>query len=230
MACTVRSNRSRPLIGVTGPDSRLAAGRIAASLAVFRAGGKPLMLLPGKGRPEKELSGLVISGGSDINPTLYDSKADAWSPPDIERDEYELAMLQHAEQQALPVLGICRGAQLMNVFAGGNLYGDISELRWVTSNRSSILPSKWVDLEQDCRLQQMIGANSLKVNSLHHQAIKETGSNLQVVGRDRDDIIQAIEASGERFFIGVQWHPEYLQWKRDHYLIFKALVAAATGE
>lgn len=223
----MRPAAARPLIGITGPSGSLAWGSLAASLAVYRAGGGPVRLGPDRPRPNRTLEGIVVTGGSDIGPNLYGSSEAPWSPPDTIRDEFELAVLSFAERRDLPMLGICRGAQLLNVFAGGNLYTDISNLRRVSSNRRSLLPSKWVDVASGSRLESVLARRALRVNSLHHQAVKRLGAGLVAVAHDRDEIVQGIEATGERFCVGVQWHPEYLAWRRPHLALFRALVAAA---
>lgn len=227
MAEDVRASGRRPLIGVTGPADRLAAGRLAACCAVRRAGGRPVALLPSRGEPEVALAAVVVTGGSDIGPSLYGSNETPFVPPDTIRDEFELAVLGLARRKRLPVLGICRGAQLLNVFLGGTLYSDVSGLRSRAGNRPTILPRKRIDIAPRSRLAQTLERTEMRVNSLHHQAIKLLGHGLEVVARDRDGICQAIEAPAARFCVGVQWHPEYLQWRHADFGLFRALVEAA---
>lgn len=215
---------------MTGPSARFVAGRIAACIAVWRAGGAPVPLAPDRGSPDEDLEGLVVTGGSDINPELFNSSERPWSPPDVIRDEYELAALTFAGRLSLPVLGICRGAQLMNVHAGGSLHTDIAHLRQVTSNRSSVLPRKWADFVAGSRLADIVGAEPLKINTLHHQAVKTLGAGLVEAAHDRDGIIQAIEGMAGRWYVGVQWHPEYIPWSGRHMQVFRALVAAASKQ
>ncbi|MEO0996454.1 MAG: gamma-glutamyl-gamma-aminobutyrate hydrolase family protein [Pseudomonadota bacterium] len=195
-------------------------------LAVLRAGGRPVWLAPNRERPRSGLAGIVVTGGSDIAAQFYGGTDHAHAVPDVVRDRYEMAVLRFADLRGLPVLGICRGAQLINVYRGGNLYSDIANLRQVTSNRPSLLPSKTVTIEPDSRLRQIAAAATLRVNSLHHQAVRDLGGELRVVGRDDDGIVQAIESTAARTVIGVQWHPEYLQWQRPQLALFRALVEA----
>ncbi len=223
------THRRRPLIGVTGPSRRLAPGRIAACALVRLAGGRPRLLAPNRGSPPEDLDALVITGGSDIDPMLYGQPGGPWVAPDPVRDEFELAALEFATRRRLPILGICRGAQLINVAAGGTLHGDVTNLRRVTSNRPSLLPRKRVELVRDSRLCGLLGRTELRVNSLHHQAVKDLGRDLRVVARDGDGLVQAIESERARFLIGVQWHPEYLGWQALQRRLFTGL-AAATGE
>lgn len=220
----------RPRIGITGTTARFSAARLATTLAVRRAGGKPVQLGTTRRTPDESLAGIVITGGSDINPMHYGSSEAPWSPPDVLRDEFELAVLEFAEQRRLPVLGICRGSQLMNVFAGGNLYGDIAHLRKLGTHKATILPRKSVTVETSSRLGGILGMESLRVNSLHHQAVKDLGRGLTVVAQDRDGITQGVEGDSPRFFVGVQWHPEYLQYQAHQQALFRALVAAGRGD
>ena len=115
-----------------------------------------------------------------------------------------------AIEQEIPLLGICRGAQLINVVLGGRLHQDIRPMRRRTNNHPSLLPTKQVRLVADSIVAAVCGKAQLRVNSLHHPAIKETGRDLKVVGRNLDEITQAVESSTGRSIIGVQWHPEYL--------------------
>lgn len=195
---------------------------------VWLAGGRPQWLDP-QTDPAcvAELDGLVITGGSDIDPTAYGSSDKPWSPPDVERDLFELAVLKEAERRSLPLLGICRGSQLLNVARGGNLFADIAALRQRSRNYRTLLPRRFVRLEQNSRLRRLFPHANVKVNALHHQAVRNLGRELRVVGCDIDDVVQAIEDPGQRFAIGVQWHPEYLFWWRPHQALFRGLLQAA---
>lgn len=117
------------------------------------------------------------------------------------------------------MLGICRGAQLINVVFRGSLHLDIRHLRKHTPNLDSIRPVKWVDLDVTSRLHASVGTSRLRVNSLHRQAIDEVGQGLTVVGRDEDGFIQAIEGNFG-FLLGVQWHPEYLPYLQSQRRLF----------
>jgi putative glutamine amidotransferase len=125
------------------------------------------------------------------------------------------------------LLGICRGAQLINVVLGGTLHQDIRPPRKRTYNRPGLLPTKQVRVAPDSTLAGICGRTHLRVNSLHHQAIKEPGRDLQVVGRDLDEITQAVESSAGRTIIGVQWHPEYLFYLPAQFGLFRWLLRRA---
>jgi putative glutamine amidotransferase len=153
---------------------------------------------------------LIISGGNDIGPELYGEVARPHARIDPERDRLEIAWIRRALNRGLPILGICRGAQLLNVVLGGSLVVDLRPLRRLTSNRASLLPTKQVTLRPGSRLRRLLRRDRLRVNSLHHQAVERPGDGLHIVGRDRDGICQAIEFRGGHRVLGVQWHPEYL--------------------
>lgn len=217
---------ARPLIGVTGPDRWFAWAWWATRFAILRAGGKPVRMTPERnGRHVEQIQAIIIGGGIDIDPALYGNTLHA--PRNQARDRFELSVLDRVIPRRLPVLGICRGAQLINVHAGGTLYDDITSLRRVTSNRGSIFPVKTAHIDSPSMLADCVGGSTLRVNSLHHQAVDKLGEDLRVNARDEDDIVQGIEARDNRFLIGVQWHPEYLSYRRRHQQLFKRLVAAA---
>jgi putative glutamine amidotransferase len=220
----------KPLIAVTGPDSRFPVAWWAAALAIHWCGGRALRLTPGNFHQHKKelLEGVVIGGGSDIDPGLYGGADDGISQLDPQRDAFEIEIIKHALHTNLPILGICRGAQLINVVLGGTLFRDIRTLRKQTSNRRTPLPRKTAILEQDCMLYKLHGRRRVRINSLHHQAIEKTGAHLKVVARDLDDFVQAIESTEHRFLLGTQWHPEYLWWMRLHRRVFQELVDEAS--
>ena len=217
--------RTRPLIAVTGKASRWAPGWWAAWLAIALAGGRAVRATPRHPMPAP-IDGLVIGGGDDIATDLYGATAAYDNTADRARDEMELAAIKRARVDNTPILGICRGAQLINVAAGGTLYSDISELRRSTSNRVNPLACKPIALKRRSRLAAIVGSSRLRVNSLHHQAVHGLGSGIQASARDADGFVQAIEARNAAFVIGVQWHPEYLCYRPAQYRLFRALVAA----
>ena len=135
-------------------------------------------------------------------------------------------MLRHVSDRQVPVLGICRGAQMMNIYRGGNLHTDMKEMLGVTKRRT-VLPRTTVHLVNGSRVAQIFEHEVLRVNSLHHQSIDQLGEGLEVVGYDDDGIVQAIEGTGPRFFLGVQWHPEFLALGKIQRRLYRALIDAA---
>jgi len=218
------------LVGVTGAAAGIPWAWWATRWQLSRAGAVAVRLTARTEKPDERFSGFVIGGGNDIDPAIYGGDVSLSPNVDSVRDEYELAVLQFADQCAAPVLGICRGAQLMNVHAGGNLIGDVSSLRKHTSNRATLLPRKRVQIEDGSELAAWVGSSAMRVNSLHHQAIDKTGRLLRVVATDRDGIVQAIEGSAsgldQPLRMGVQWHPEYLPQRTDQRHLFAGFVAA----
>lgn len=216
-----------PLIGVTGPDTAFPLAWWFIRWGLRRSGAEPVRLTPSRPKPPRPLDGVIISGGDDIDPGLYLPDAPETAPMDAQRDAFEVAMLKDVLQRDIPVLGICRGAQLLNVVLGGSLHPDLRRIRQKTSNRRTPFARKTLLVQPQSRLRQILGCEQTRINSLHHQAVNELGEGLQVVGRDLDQIIQAIEHPGRRFVLGVQWHPEYLPLHAEQRALFAALTQAA---
>lgn len=143
---------------------------------------------------------------------------------DNERDELEFGLLARALDKRIPVLGICRGAQLLNIHFGGTLHRDISNYYSEVPRVSSVWPKKKVQVEEASKLFEVLEHRRVWVNALHNQAVDEIGEQLKVVAREESGIIQAIEHEGDRFVLGVQWHPEYLPQIPLQRQIFKTLV------
>lgn len=218
---------TRPLIGVTGGDDGIPLAWWFIRLALWRAGARALRLSPSRPLPLDALDAVVISGGDDIDVKLYLPDSPEVAPADPERDRFEIRVLEHLMHRKLPVLGICRGAQLLNVVRGGTLYPDLRPLRRRTSNRRTPLPRKTALVEEGSRLAAVLGRSRLRINSLHQQAVRELGEGLVCVARDLDGFVQAVEQPECRFQVGVQWHPEYLPFQREQMNLFRALVRAA---
>ncbi len=136
-------------------------------------------------------------------------------------------MIDHALAKDLPLLGICRGAQLLNVRLGGTRLQELRSRRKRTSNRWTILPLKNLCVEPRTALYRLLATTEARINSLHNQGIDRIGDGLQVSGRDLDGIVQAIEDPARPFLMGVQWHPEFLLYRRDQRRLFRALTEAA---
>lgn len=220
-------SNTRPLIGVTGPRRGAWGPRICVHLALLMSGGRPAHLRPGDPLHSAALEGVVITGGHDIEPVLYKAAAEVEGKYDPERDAFEMEIIDHAVQDGIPLLGICRGAQLLNVRLGGSLIQNLRKHRQLTSNRRTLLPLKTLCLEQGTRLESLLDAKTLKINSLHNQSIDRLGAGLRVAGRDLDNIVQAVEHPGHRFLFGVQWHPEFLAYLPRQLRLFRRLVCAA---
>ena len=154
------------------------------------------------------------------------SREKGWSL-DPARDHLEFQLIDQAVKKDLPIMGICRGSQLLNVYFRGTLYQDISSFYHEEPNPSGIFPVKKVSIEPGSKLAWVVGFTQLKVNALHHQAVNDPGKNIAIVARESNGVVQAIESSQQKYLIGVQWHPEYLPQKPEHRRLFKALVQHA---
>jgi putative glutamine amidotransferase len=146
---------------------------------------------------------------------------------DPARDAMELSLLEHARDHDLPVLGICRGSQLMNLAEGGTLMRDVNTLYDERPQLYTVLPRREVCVREDSTLHRIVGRRELLVNSLHFHAVREPGRGLRIVASEPGGVPQAIEHGDRRFWIGVQWHPEYLPQQQSHQLLFRALCDAA---
>ena len=198
--------------------------------SVRRAGGVPVLLPIQERRAAEELvariDGLVVTGGSDVAPSRYDEQPHprtvGWR---AERDEWELALLDAADGRGLPVLGICRGMQLMAVHAGGSLHQHVPEVvgHDVHSPTGPEFGNVEVSTTAGSRLRGLVGGRAW-VGCHHHQSVREHPGLVASAHSVEDGSLEAIEAPGDRFRLGVQWHPE----TRDDAGLFAGLVAAAT--
>ncbi|WP_305907329.1 gamma-glutamyl-gamma-aminobutyrate hydrolase family protein [Methylomarinum sp. Ch1-1] len=214
----------RPRVGVTGNDRRWAPSWWCIALALRLAGAVPERISVKHQPSGKPLHALIIGGGNDISPEHYNHDIEAKVKLDPKRDRLEIEWIHKALDNKIPLLGICRGAQLINVVLGGTLYQDIRPLRKRTYNRPGLLPTKQVHIDGGSKLAQICGKTHIRVNSLHHQAINKLGVGLNTVGRDLDLITQAVEGFSDNRIIGVQWHPEYLIYMPSQFSIFQSLL------
>lgn len=189
--------------------------------AVLRAGGAPV-LLPPVGDAEAldairtTLDGLLLSGGSDIDPTYYGERAlPETDLPDRDRDFTEFTLTRRALEQELPILGICRGMQVLNVALGGTLYQDLPT-QVPEAERHNFAPMPGTTIAHTLRVKPgsqfaaIAGTLRPRANSFHHQAVREPGAGVEVVAWTEDGIAEALEAPDYPFVMAVQYHPEAL--------------------
>lgn len=217
----------KPRIGVTGAGKKWSPSWWSTRFALWLCGAEVERISVHHRPSGLPLHGLIIGGGSDISPEHYGGTLQGKVKHDSERDDLEIRWIKKALREDLPMLGICRGAQLINVVHGGNLYDDIRHMREHTYNRPGLLPTKQVFVRGDAYLAKLVKKRKLRVNSLHHQAVHDVGDNLRIVAHDLDEIPQAIESLDQRPILGVQWHPEYLFYVPSQLRLFRWLVNQA---
>jgi putative glutamine amidotransferase len=241
-----------PLIGLTTSEIRTArtlrpiphgeptphefALAIPYVRAVELAGGLPL-IVPPLGEVALEpllgcLDGLCVPGGPDVDPAAYgEAPHPELGPVDLDVDRFELAMVRAADERELPILGICRGAEVLNVARGGSLIQHLPDLGRRLPHRQDkpgTETSHPVAVARESLLAEITAADELQVNSFHHQGIGRLGRNLRPVAAAPDETIEALEATDRAFCLGVQWHAETLVHMEPQFALFAAFVEAAT--
>ncbi len=188
---------------------------------IAEAGGTPV-LIPLMTDLEKAkdyielIDALILSGGQDISPQFYDDNiTDKVKDIDPQRDSWELKLFKLAYESNLPILGVCRGMQLMNVAQGGTLYQDLIDhydksLAHLPDETDKCYVHHTVNIAPECKLCSFSNSQKINVNSHHHQAIKDLATDFKAIAKTERGIIEAIEATDKKFVIGVQWHPEDL--------------------
>ena len=175
--------------------------KLGAYMAAVRAAGlegEPIS--PARRRALAGLRGLVLTGGGDVDPRLYGAEPHRLTAHVCrERDDLERELIEEAAREDLPVLGICRGLQILNVARGGTLLQHIEGHRDVDHG---------VHFEPDSRIAEILGRPEYGVNSRHHQAVERPGYGLEVTARAPDGTVEAVEDPSRRFLLAVQWHPE----------------------
>lgn len=235
---------SQPFIGLSGSvNSEQTQHFILRDYmkAILEAGGVPLLLSPDLDAQALEgclerLDGLLLAGGNDVDPSVYGQ------PPmpglgevNPLRDAFEGALVRAALRRRMPLLGICRGVQAMNAALGGTLYQDLPSQRpegWLHAQTApGSYPSHEVTVRQGTLLARVVGEGTLRVNSFHHQAVRDAAPCLRVAAQAGDGVVEALEHPDLPFFLGVQWHPErmYATDARAAAL-FEGLCRAARGQ
>jgi putative glutamine amidotransferase len=244
-----------PIIGITAtlkedvdtvaerPLGRFVRADLDYVAGVAGAGGAPVVLPPVGEESAAEalihsLDGLLLSGGSDLDPSYYGEKPVSELGVTLpERDAFEMALVGLALRRGMPVFGICRGMQVLNVALGGTLYQDLPS-QWEQDplkhrqDTPKWQPTHEVRVSEGSYIAEVMGRESVKVNSYHHQGIRDLAEGLVVTGRSSDGVIEAVEAEdlSERWLLGVQWHAEAMRGSGPQQeSLFEAHVSAAEG-
>lgn len=167
------------------------------------------------------IDGLLLAGGQDVSPFLYgEEPIIELGNTFLERDLFEIALIKEAMQQKKPIFGICRGLQIINVALGGTLHQDIpsqykTTLKHNQQEEQALYPIHTINIDKDSILYDIVGEGA-RVNSLHHQSIKDLAGNLKVTARSIDEIVEGVESTDkEQYILAVQWHPEILLRNND---------------
>jgi putative glutamine amidotransferase len=241
-----------PLIGVTTSEVRLAAQPpgnpdshpprtemvlgLSYLKSIREAGGMPVVIPPLGGLGDEPVlegfDGLCLSGGPDMHPSAYGRDPHpALGPTWRDLDEAELAIAREGDSRELPILGICRGAQVLNVVRGGTLFQDLRDEVGgdVAHRQQGIGPgaAHSIEVRAESRLAGVLGSTELDVNSYHHQAPWELGRDLRAVAFAPDGVVEGLEDPGREFAIGVQWHAEADTGLPENARLFAAFVEAA---
>lgn len=234
--------QKKPVIGITGnfgdKGCELAEGYYRS---ILEAGATPLIIPPFADKDAMltvldSVDGLMLSGGADINP-LYcgEDPIPALHGINPRRDAMEMLLVRLAFDRQIPILGICRGIQVMAVALDGSVWQDIYTQEPKASIKHSQdldrgVASHLVEIQEGSTLYNIIGEKTFPVNSFHHQAVREAGPHLRVVARSQDGVIEAVESNEEKSILGVQWHPECFVLNQDDSMmpIFRWLVDEAS--
>ena len=226
----------KPIIGITR------CSRMDDYLAsVEQAGGRP-RILEVSDSPRKvigEIDALLLTGGGDVDPVMYrEERHSTISDAEPGRDEFEVDLARRAMDADLPILAICRGAQVLNIAAGGTLVQDIPSFIATTLPHSVEQPKNQIAhdvvVTAGSQLHRALGAavtaaSTCRVNSRHHQSVAALGRSLEASAVAPDGVVEAIEKPGSAFCVGVQWHPENF-WRTGEFKgLFDAFVASATA-
>lgn len=178
----------------------------------------------------KNIDGIILSGGEDVNPLLFGEQPSKFIGETMDdRDKFDLLLIKHAVKMKKPILGICRGCQILNVAFGGDLYQDCSLAKNYQINHiqkcTTSQGSHTVDIEKDSYLYSVFGDREI-VNSYHHMAIKNLADGFKAIAISKDGIVEGIEKNEDLFILGVQWHPEMMAATNEKMLdIFKLLIS-----
>lgn len=224
----------KPIIGITNliDYQRRSYWMVPGYMQLIQAAGGIPVILPFTREKEEietvlnHIDGLLLTGGQDIEPSRYgELQLDYCGETSDLRDDFETLLIKRALARDLPILGICRGIQMLNVVLGGSLYQDLSHQHPSLINHHMLPPYNRIAhrVTLSSHLKDLYHKEEIGVNSYHHQAIKDLAEDLTVMAVSEDNLIEAVSLDSQSFVWAVQWHPEYLFGKDD-----KALLLAQT--
>ncbi|WP_103104320.1 gamma-glutamyl-gamma-aminobutyrate hydrolase family protein [Brevibacillus reuszeri] len=232
----------RPIIGVTtflSEQSKYSTVSRNYIDSIYAAGGLPvnIPIISNESNYDdyiQMLDGLLFTGGNDIAPYYFgENPVRELNSMSSIRDEYEFSLFKAAYEKNMPIFGICRGIQLINVAMDGSLYQDIysqcpGTLGHSPEHTASDEFYHAVQIKVDTQLYEIFGEERIFTNSFHHQSVKKLGNNLIATAYSEDGIVEAIESTEDRFLLGVQWHPECMTKRHPMFLkLFRAFVEAS---
>lgn len=217
----------KPLIGVSTTARGGWRSFLAISFALWRVGASAKRITPNRPFDIKDVDALIVGGGDDISASLYGGDLLPNVRLDPERDALETRLVKQAAKLGLPLMGICRGAQMINVSLGGTLHADVYEVFEMAPTLRTVLPRKQIGITDQSLLAKILGSTTCAVNALHHQSVKDLGKGLRVSATDEHGIVQAIEDSSGQHALGVQWHPELMPFSKAQLQLFRWLADCA---
>lgn len=222
---------AKPLIAITRPnigakkDSNYPHFKFILPLL----GARVIRVSPDQQIDLSACDALILGGGSDIHPSHYGQAEHPNFRHDLERDAMEMALFEHFKSQGKPIMGICRGMQMINICLGGSMYQEIAEhFEDTTYPRKPIqryFYRKPINIEPDTLLSSLFNKEQIRINSIHHQAIDVLGNDLKVSAVEPKGIIQGIEHTIIKNIFGVQWHPEIMHFSPDQWRLFKHFIS-----
>jgi gamma-glutamyl-gamma-aminobutyrate hydrolase PuuD len=221
------NNGRRPLIGVTRATEKLNATYVRA---LTEAGANVVELAPGADGAAalEQVDGLLFTGGYDVDPAEFNAEPHPKTVPAPDRDALELPLVRAAVQRGTPVLGICRGIQVINVALGGTLIQHAPEHDHYSTGESRQHLAHTVRLAEGSQVADLLGAEEVPVNSLHHQTVDELAPSLTPTAWSEDGAVEAVESADGKL-LAVQWHPEeLLDTRPESRRLFEWLVSSAS--
>ncbi len=231
---TIPANHWTIEMGIAAPNQDFQGLAVDYMTMIEKAGGVPVILPSTEDLETAELlwdrlDGILISGGNDVNPMIFGERIVKCGNLDSLRDNYEIAAMNFALKKGIPVLGICRGIQVINAGLGGKNCQDLPSEGYKPHTilvRKRNEPTHSVEIKDGTPLAEIFGKKTVMVNSFHHQSAQELSPKLRLQAVSEDGVVESCYMPGKKFFMAVQWHPEMMYDSEEQLLIAKAFVSA----